>query len=130
MPRALAELTERRAREPSIEIDDGEWSALVERLARDLALYSSSLSEGKIRSVRVVPTGCVIVPLFLPGPDELFLPYWLMSHVPEYLFHASPLFPAPPRATTSWLLFHSLVLVADRPQIPTLASFYGIRESD
>ncbi|KOG58354.1 hypothetical protein [Streptomyces varsoviensis] len=127
---ALASLTRRRARIRARGTGDGAHSALVDRLSHDLALYSASLSAGELHKVRVVPAGSAIVPLFLPGPDELFLPPYLMSDIPENLFPADSLFPEPPKATTSWLLFQSLVLVADRPRIPTLASFYDIRESD
>lgn len=130
LPAALEELTRRRARIRAGGTADHVLSALVGRLSHDLALYSASLTTGQLHGTRVVPTSGALVPLFLPGSDELFLPYWLLPSVPENLFSPGSLFPAPPKATTSWLLFQSLVLTGDPSPVPTLASFYDIRESD
>jgi hypothetical protein len=127
---ALAELADRRARILAAGPGDGALCDLIGRLSHDLALYQASLDEGGFSRLRVVPTAKALVPLFLPEPGELFLPQWLLPKVPEYLFGPGPLFPDPPKATTSWLFFQSLALATGPLRAPTLASFYGIRESD
>jgi hypothetical protein len=129
LARAVRELVERRAGAPSAPAAD-DLAQVVGRLSHDLPMYGISLRAGGFDRLRVAVANRTATPLYLPDTRELFLPRWLLPHVPDRLFAPNDLLPAPPEATVSWLFFQSLAVVTGRTPVPTLAQFYDIRESD
>ncbi|MFC5286636.1 hypothetical protein ACFPM7_06200 [Actinokineospora guangxiensis] len=105
-------------------------TALAERLSTDLGRYAPSMHAGAVRHLVLTVVEGTLTPLYLTTHYQLFLPDWLVDHVPEPLFAPNDLFPRPPTATLSWLFFQSLPLVLDHRQVPTTAAYLGIRESD